>query len=171
MRIWESFTNQEQWESYLRELIKTNNKALLRAILCIYNNQTNEEKNKGESIDWNGIGFNRWDSREMSEIAKKIKSGQPLTKGELAKSRNKMHKYWKQLMIISKRKMEIEKQKEKEIGRTWEEIRKELFTPEEIAASDLRVVQIGELERCSSTGKACEYGICSECPKCFLEEA
>ena len=29
--------------------------------------------------------------------------------------------------------------------RTWEEVRKELYTPEEIAASNLRVALIGEL--------------------------
>lgn len=31
------------------------------------------------------------------------------------------------------------------IGSSWEDVRKELFTPEEIAASDLRVALIGEL--------------------------
>ena len=31
------------------------------------------------------------------------------------------------------------------IGRSWEEVRAELFTPEEIAESDLRVALIGEL--------------------------
>ncbi len=31
------------------------------------------------------------------------------------------------------------------IGRSWGEVRKELFTPEENAASDLRVALIGEL--------------------------
>lgn len=31
------------------------------------------------------------------------------------------------------------------IGRSWDEVRKELFTPEENAASDLRVALIGEL--------------------------
>ena len=31
------------------------------------------------------------------------------------------------------------------IGRSWEEVRDELFTPEEIAESDLRVALIGEL--------------------------
>jgi DNA-binding XRE family transcriptional regulator len=31
------------------------------------------------------------------------------------------------------------------IGDSWEEVEKELFTPEEIAASDLRVALIGEL--------------------------
>ena len=31
------------------------------------------------------------------------------------------------------------------IGQSWEDVEKELFTPEEIAASDLRVALIGEL--------------------------
>ncbi|MGN0678662.1 MAG: helix-turn-helix domain-containing protein [Oscillospiraceae bacterium] len=31
------------------------------------------------------------------------------------------------------------------IGRSWDEVERELFTPEEIAASDLRVALIGEL--------------------------
>lgn len=31
------------------------------------------------------------------------------------------------------------------VGRTWADVRKELFTPEEIAESDLRVALIGEL--------------------------
>ncbi|MCM1328712.1 MAG: helix-turn-helix transcriptional regulator [Ruminococcus sp.] len=31
------------------------------------------------------------------------------------------------------------------IGSSWDDVRKELFTPEEIAASDLRVALIGEL--------------------------
>ena len=31
------------------------------------------------------------------------------------------------------------------IGHSWDEVRKELFTPEEIAESDLRVALIGEL--------------------------
>lgn len=31
------------------------------------------------------------------------------------------------------------------IGRSWDEVRREIFTPEEIAESDLRVALIGEL--------------------------
>ncbi|MBQ8231290.1 MAG: helix-turn-helix transcriptional regulator [Lachnospiraceae bacterium] len=31
------------------------------------------------------------------------------------------------------------------IGRTWSEVREEMFTPEEIAESDLRVALIGEI--------------------------
>ena len=31
------------------------------------------------------------------------------------------------------------------VGRSWEELEKEIYTPEEIAASDLRVALINEL--------------------------
>ena len=31
------------------------------------------------------------------------------------------------------------------VGHSWEEVRKELFTPEELAASDLRVAELEEL--------------------------
>lgn len=34
---------------------------------------------------------------------------------------------------------------EKSIGRSWDEVRKELFTSKEIEESDLRVLKIGEL--------------------------
>lgn len=102
MAVWEYFTNQKQWKMYLKELLKTNDTALFRAIVLVYNNQTEEEKYRGKSIEENSVGFNKVDAKEMGEIAKKIKSGKPLTKAELAKSRNKMQKYWKQLMIISK---------------------------------------------------------------------
>ena len=34
---------------------------------------------------------------------------------------------------------------EKAIGRSWDELEKEIFTPEEIAASDLRVALMGEI--------------------------
>ena len=33
----------------------------------------------------------------------------------------------------------------KTIGRSWKELEQELFTPEEIAESDLRVALIGEI--------------------------
>ncbi|MCD8375046.1 MAG: helix-turn-helix transcriptional regulator [Oscillospiraceae bacterium] len=40
---------------------------------------------------------------------------------------------------------EVKKINNNELVRTWEELEKEIFTPEEIAASDLRVAIIGEL--------------------------
>ena len=107
--IWETFTNQKQWEEYLKNLLKTNNKALFKAIVLVYDSQTEEEKRTNESVEDNKIGFSKIDAKDLSAIARKIKREEILTKGEFAKSRNKMPKYWKQLMIISKRNMQKQK--------------------------------------------------------------
>ena len=67
----EYFMSQKQWESYLKDLVRTNDQALLRAIVLIYDNQTDEEKLKGESIEGNCIGFSKIDAAEMGAIASK----------------------------------------------------------------------------------------------------
>lgn len=164
MAAWEYFTSQKQWELYLKDLIRMNDTALLQSIVCIYNNQTEEEKNKGKSIEDSCIGFSKIDAAEMGEIARKIKAGKALTKGELAKSRNKMQKYWKQLMIISKQKAESKRK-----AAEAEELRK---AEEEAIAlkqhEQERLQRFREyhevLRRCAEEGIACEYGICDECP-------
>lgn len=163
MAAWEYFTSQKQWEAYLKDLLKTNDQALLKSIVLVYNNQTDEEKNKGESIEDNCIGFSKIDAKEMSDIAKKIKAGKALTKGELAKSRNKMQKYWKQLMIISKKQAEAKKlQKQKELEAKMAE--EELAARKEAAEKLERFRQdIETLRKCSEEGISCEYGICDEC--------
>lgn len=164
MAAWEYFTSQKQWELYLKDLIRTNDTALLRSIVCIYNNQTEEEKNKDKSIEDNHIGFSKIDAAEMGEIARKIKAGEVLTKGELAKSRNKMQKYWKQLMIISKQKAESKrKAMEAEEFRKAEE---EVIALEQYEQERLqRFREYHEvLKRCIEEGIVCEYGICDECP-------
>lgn len=164
MAAWEYFTSQKQWEAYLKDLLKTNDKALLKAIVLIYDNQTLEEKDKGESIEDNRIGFSKIDAKEMGDIARKIKANKALTKGELAKSRNKMQKYWKQLMIISKKQAEAKKlQEQKELEAKLAE--EELAAQKEDAEKLERFRQdIETLRKCSEEGISCEYGICDECP-------
>ena len=46
----------------IRELLKDNEQAVLRAIIVLYNRQTDLEKEFQESNVTNGIGFNRYDS-------------------------------------------------------------------------------------------------------------
>lgn len=164
MAAWEYFTSQKQWEAYLKDLLKTNDKALLKAIVLVYDNQTPEEKDKGESIEDNCIGFSKIDAKEMGDIARKIKANKALTKGELDKSRNKMQKYWKQLMIIGKQKAESKRK-----AAEAEELRK---AEEEAIAlkqhEQERLQRFREyhevLRRCAEGGIACEHGICDECP-------
>lgn len=152
MAVWEAFTTNKQWESYLKQLLKTNDVALFRAIVIIYDNQTDEEKHKGESVEDNNVGFSKYDAKELSTIAQKLKARRPLSQAELARSRNKMPKYWRQLMVISKRRMAARKALE-------DEIRKEMQGS--IAPT---TTQVYALRECSDEGITCTYGICDECP-------
>jgi len=110
MRPWEQFTNQNQWKEYLQNLLRTNKKALYRAITLIADLQTPEEKAYGATIDHNGVGFGAVDAEMMTALALRLKYGGELTERELAICRNKMPKYWRQLMNISKRRMQDERQ-------------------------------------------------------------
>lgn len=162
MAAWEYFTNQKQWEAYLKDLIRTNDQALLRAIVLIYDSQTDEEKMKGESIEDNCIGFSKIDAAEMGAIARKIKAKKELSKGELAKSRNKMQKYWKQLMVISKKQAESKKQKVEETYN--EETEYAAIDEYEFERKEQFRGYCEALRRCSEDGISCDYGICDECP-------
>lgn len=154
---WKYFTHQTEWKAYLQDLVSQNDTALLKSIVLIDNLQTEPERNARESTEDNNVGWTKQDAKEMGDIADKVRKGEQLTKGEWAKSRNKMKKYWKQLMQISKqqqaeseRKQLAEQQKQKE----WERVsREEQFRQYSRA-----------LRECSENGKACEYGICDECP-------
>lgn len=148
-REWEQFTTEKEWEVYLKRLVKTNDEALYKAIVLIYNNQTEEEKQRRESVEDNNIGFTKWDAQEMSEMALAIKCGKGLTVGQVAKARNKMTKYWRQLMDNSLQRMEREKREREE------KIAKERLEQFRIHNETLRC--------CSDEGKMCEYGICDEC--------
>lgn len=157
MSVWEHFTSKKQWETYLKDLVATNDKALKRAIVLIYNNQTEEEKNKEESLEDNLSGFSKIDAKEMGEIARKILSGREMTDGEISKSRNKMKKYWRQLMLVSKKQA-----KEKEIQEQMELESK--IDEERSTRLDLFREYNEALRRCVEEGISCEYGICDECP-------
>lgn len=158
---WQYFTTQKQWEAYLKDLVKTNDQALYKAIVLIHDRQTVEEKAQKESTEHNQIGWTKWDAKEMGDIAIKIKREEPLTIGELAKARNKMQKYWKQLMHISKQQQQVKAEAEKA----------EVEMLQEKLAVGVKVLEIEHfkqhnetLRRCAEEGIACDYGICDECP-------
>lgn len=159
---WQYFTTQKQWEAYLKDLVRTNDKALLKAIVLIDNRQTEEERAKGESTEDNFVGWTKWDAKEMGDIAKKIKREEPLTIGELAKSRNKMCKYWKQLMYISKQQQAAKSNQEPK-ALEQKSLRINVSEQQELKEEHFRV-SLETMRRCAEDGIACEYGICDECP-------
>ena len=105
VKVWESFTNQQQWKDYLQELVRTNDRALIKSILVIYERQTDEEKYSGQTTEHNGRGFGKIDAEFFTQIVVQLKHGYPLTDRQMAVARNKMPKYWRQLMQVSKAKM------------------------------------------------------------------
>ena len=117
VKPWENFKTQSEWRQYLQDLVRTNDKALLRAIWVIYQRQTDEEQKTGVTTEENGMGFGKVDAEFFTNLVVKMRHGQKLTTGEMAAAHNKMPKYWRQLMVVSKTKMkamESESEEEKE---------------------------------------------------------
>ena len=158
---WKYFTKQSEWKAYLQQLVATNDVACLKAIVCIDNRQTELERYQGESVEDNGIGWTKNDANEMGRLASKIRQNVALTKAEMAKSRNKMKKYWKQLMDISKQQMEQKEQQElaRAEAEAEEKLKQEFEQRKLIFEQTLDIIQ-----KCSEEGIACEFGICDECP-------
>lgn len=158
---WKYFTHQTEWKAYLQDLVSQNDIALLRSIVLIDNLQTEPERQARESVEDNNVGWTKQDAKEMGDIADKVRKGEQLTEGELAKSRNKMKKYWKQLMFISqKNAKQKEEAKQQKINEESEKVMLYIKKERERQFRD----SIRAMEECSENGKACEYGICDECP-------
>ena len=149
--IWEIITKDEEWRICLRNLLVTNNKALFRAIILIYDKQSEEEKAMEKSINEDGEGFSKYDAKYMSKVAKKLKSGKELSYSEIAMSRVIMPRYWRQLMKISKENIARRNLKAAETAEAELEYEKE------------REKERAEIEKCSEQGEGCSYGICDEC--------
>ena len=89
-------------EAEIKAKILTDERWLYRAILAIYDRQTDREKNAGDTIEDNGIGFNGVDGRRMSQIAKRLKDTGSLRPYERDIARNRMPKYSGQLVKIAR---------------------------------------------------------------------
>lgn len=91
----------EKQKQFLKHKLSTNKRWALKALLTIYESQTNEEQNVGHTIVNNGIGFSGVDSEILSSFAT-----QYLSKGFLSQKQMKIlfkniSKYWKQILEVS----------------------------------------------------------------------
>lgn len=93
---------QKVWTKELvQELISTNEKALARAVLQLYNRQTAAEIASQSTREHNGRGFNSKDAPFLSDIARKLPLyGNRMTPRQIARVRPMMLKYWRQLLEI-----------------------------------------------------------------------
>lgn len=103
---WTKLKNQKEWKAEIIKTIESNERALKRAIMIVFDNQTVEEKMYGKSNEENRKGFNKVDAEIMSKIALKIQRGQELNFNDIIIARRKMPKYWKQIMVRAKANIE-----------------------------------------------------------------
>jgi hypothetical protein len=85
----------------IQNLIATNDKAVVRGLIAIYERQTEAEKNTQATLENNGIGFSGCDAEILSSFVKWYKEHGYLSPKQLAISRNKITRYWKQLLQVA----------------------------------------------------------------------
>lgn len=85
------------------EMLLKSDKAVCRAVTAIFNNQTDEEKQAGYTVEDNKIGFNGVDAEWMSLMAVNIAQYKRLTPKQMEITRPKILKYWRQLAEIAMR--------------------------------------------------------------------
>lgn len=88
----------------IKELLIKNDRAVERAILVVYNNQTMDEKNEETVRYSNGKGFLPMHARRGTYYAEWIMSGRHLNGRHLEIARNMSLKYTRQLLVAIKEK-------------------------------------------------------------------
>lgn len=96
------------WNSEsMKEYLRNNNQAVLKAIIVLYNRQTELEKEFKESNVVNGIGFNCKDSWFLSNLARQLIQFRKISKNDFWRARWRILKYSQQLADIANKKEEM----------------------------------------------------------------
>ena len=83
--------------SKITDLLNTSDKAIARAIVCIYNRQTPDEKQASDTKHTNHRGFRSNHASKGSYYARWVNSGRHLTGNHLANARKIALHYTRQL--------------------------------------------------------------------------
>lgn len=87
--------------AFIVERLEKSVKWLYKAVVAIYNGQTQDEKVAKTTSHDNGIGFNGVDAEILSSFAEQIKARGFLTPKQIEIARKKMRKYAGQLARIA----------------------------------------------------------------------
>ena len=85
----------------IEELLVNNEKAVLRAVVAIYNKQVELEKICEVTLLKNWKGYNHPDAKLMTIFAKDIIAGKKLSARQFAEAKSRIMKYAKQLAKIA----------------------------------------------------------------------
>lgn len=84
----------------IQGLLDSNDRAVSRALMVVYANQTADEQSAGITRHDNGIGFTGRDAEWLTDIAKKWQRyGRWASQKQLNAVRRAMKKYWRQLLM------------------------------------------------------------------------
>ncbi len=100
----EGLTKKEK-VSHIRKMVATDITWTRRAILALYEHQTDDEKNSELTKENNSRGFNSFDATFLSSIAKQLLAGRRLSEKQLVASRKALRKYSGQLLRIAEAKV------------------------------------------------------------------
>ena len=92
----------------VKKWILTNDAAVKRAAVVLYEQQDGEEKAYGCSTKVNDRGFNRFDAPYLQGFAEKVLHNWDISARELMKARYKLLKYSKQIANITNAKKDIQ---------------------------------------------------------------
>lgn len=85
----------------IKHLIKTNDNFVIKSLIRLYNYQTEDEKNTGETENNNNVGFNGYDAKPLTDLVNQIVKFKFVTFGQVAFIRNKLYKYSNQIAKIA----------------------------------------------------------------------
>jgi hypothetical protein len=95
--------NKQVWNSEtIKELLEKNDRAVARAILAIYQLQTQDEKSDHTTKHSNRVGFSASDAKKGSYYATWLLSGKNLSGWHLDNARKIAIKYREQLAKVAK---------------------------------------------------------------------
>lgn len=105
MYMLEEAADAKELSEYIKYILQMSDKALNKAILLIYDNQKQDEKELSKAIHPNRIGFSCVDAPKMSLIAKKLLDGAALSGNERSYALVCIQKYAEQIMTMCVRKV------------------------------------------------------------------
>jgi hypothetical protein len=91
----------------IKQLLVDNDLAVSKAIVSIYNLQTESEKSIKGTTDNNGVGFNGVDAEFLSSLAEFFIKYNRLSEKQIAFGRKKIMKYSKQLTMVANKEIQI----------------------------------------------------------------
>jgi hypothetical protein len=85
----------------VQALLDKSDRAVVRALKAIYALQTDQEKNAHTTREHNGVGFSAFDAPFLTDMVLSLDRYGQLTPKQMAITRNKIKRYWRQLVEIA----------------------------------------------------------------------